>query len=179
MDFTYITYELTNEEIKGFFEKIFELGLIRFEQGYVMEGRSVVVESMLVDHVYSSVVFYDYDIGIGALGTLPEKYKSVLEIKGVDKKGGLAHLKGQDLYNEYFSLMLKKAYDLGVLEEYKEGLLEYWSKKLTGEKDKLVNLPVCNEQISKILDSDWVKEFNTYIDKKCDEIKTKDTVSTK
>ena len=164
------TYKLTHEEIKGFFERIFELDFIRFKEGSVLGGRSIVVKSMLVDHVYTSVVFHPYDIEIGALGTLPDKYKSVLEIKGVDEKGGLVHLQGQALYDEYFSMMLKKAHDLGVLQEYKKGLLEYWTKKLTEAKDKIVSLPICNEQIGKILDSDLVKGFNAYINKKCDEI---------
>ena len=43
------TYKLTNEEIKGFLEKIFELGFIRFKEGSVLGGRSVVVKSMLVN----------------------------------------------------------------------------------------------------------------------------------
>ena len=167
------TYKLTDEEIKCFLEKIFELGLIRFKELGVMGGRAIMVKSMLADHAYSSVVFHLYEIEIRAMGTLPEQYKHVLEIKGVDEKGGLAHLQGQALYDEYFSMMLKKAYSLGVLQEYKNGLLEYWTEKLTDEKDKLMNLPIYSEQISRILDFDWIKEFNIYINKKCDEIVAK------
>lgn len=183
MDFT---FKLTNEELKPFFEKIFELSFIRFKEGSVIGGRTIVVKSLLAEGALSSVALNPYDIQIDALGTLPEKYKKVLEIKGVDQKGGLVHLQGKDLYDQYFTLMLKKAYNLGVLEEYKNGLLEYWAIKLTEEKDNLIKLnylPVCNEQISKILDvvatSDLVKEFNTYIDKKCDEIKSKENDSIK
>lgn len=174
MDFT---YKLTNEEIKNFLEKVFELDFIRFKEGPVMGGRGIVVKSMLAEHAYSMVVFQPYEIEISAMGILPEEHKGELKTKGVDEKGGLVHLQGKDLYDEYFSLMLKKAYDLGVLREYKNELIEYWTERLTEEKDKLINLPVWDKIMKKNLGHDWVEEFKKYIEKKCEEVLIKGTDS--
>ena len=175
MDIELIAEKLKKEDLKGFFNKIFELSFLSFSD-YANAGgaRCISVKSKLVNNVYSSVELSPYDIDIKVLGELPENHKQVVDKKGVDKDGGLSHLQGKALYDEFFKLMLKKAYELGVFEEYKKGLVQYWTKKLTENHANIIELlekssnsPVASAQIEKTLQSvkklDWVKEFKAYI----------------
>lgn len=176
-------YKLKEKDLKEFFNKIFVAYPVGFDF-YCIAGDAHCFMIRGLSHIYSKAQLSLYDIEIKPVGKLPEEYKYLLKEKGVDKDGGLAHIEGRELYDEYFSLMLKTAYEAGVLEEYKKGLVTYWTNKLIEIKDRLMEakkIPIDCENLDKMIETidSWIDEFDSYIDKKCEEIKKQKNISSR